>query len=234
MKKGIKMKRSIQLLLACSLLTFNHQLFASNFFTTLTPLQVQKIFDEADQSVSNTFLLNSSDQKIPVVQILPVTDNARSSITSATQCIKLYNCNQGICLIGINDKKYATNEQLLNRYTSEQQNSENCLTTTNTADTVTKEQITNSNVVNKTAAATSTRQFSWVKVINVKANDQLNIRQAKDYKSAKLGSASANASCIKRFRCEGKWCEIEQNSTTGWVHRSYIEKMDEQSAQQCF
>ncbi|MEM5529097.1 SH3 domain-containing protein [Gammaproteobacteria bacterium AS21] len=228
------MKRNTLLLLfTCSLLAFNHQIFANNFFTTLSPLQVQQIFDEADKSAGSTFLINSSDLKIPVVQILPVTNNARSSITSATQCIKLYNCNQGICLIGIDDKKYATNEQLLASYTSEQQDSESCLATTDTAKTVINEPATKTIADNKKAQSSVEPQFSWVKVINVTADDQLNIRQTKDYKSNKLGSASANATCIKRFRCEDKWCQIEQQSTTGWVHRSFIEKMDEPSAQQC-
>jgi hypothetical protein len=229
------MKRSIQLLLfTCSLLTFNHQVFANNFFTTLTPVQVQKIFDEADQAVESTFLINSSSQKIPVVQILPITKNARSSITSTTQCIKLYNCNQGICLIGVDNKKYATNEQLLSSYTSEQQNSESCLAKNNTTKTVVNEQVKNRAIINKTSQSSDKAQFSWVRVVNVKANDQLNIRQKKDYKSSKLGSISANEICIKRFRCEGKWCEIAQESTIGWVHRTYIEKMNDQSGQQCF
>ncbi|EPJ48478.1 MAG: hypothetical protein OFPI_29370 [Osedax symbiont Rs2] len=225
-------KRSTSIILALQLAIASTSIIASGFFTNMDDLDVQKIFDQADKSNTATLLTNSGP--IPAIQILPTITESKTTIKAATQCIKLYSCNQGICLIDINNIKYATSEVLLKQFSEVQTNNDACLATAN-------EQPLASLVTSKKAAANiaknpakkATAKFLWVKVNNVNANDSLNIRQSANYKSKKLASAAFNSSCIKRFKCQGKWCAIEYKGVSGWVHNKYLSKMAGDNLQQC-
>ncbi|EPJ46847.1 MAG: hypothetical protein OFPII_17070 [Osedax symbiont Rs1] len=193
---------------------------------------VEKIFNDADRSKLAVFLHSDSTEAIPAVQILPVTNSPKSTIKPGTSCIKLYNCNQDICLVGIQGKKYATNELILSKLTKKEPNNSNCQQHSTVANT-------NKSSSAKTPAITvkSTAKlpaFSWVKVIQVKADDSLNIRKTTHYKSKKIGTLAFNDNCIKRLSCTGKWCKIQQQSITGWVHRKFITKMSATERTQCF
>ena len=224
-------KRSASILLALPLAIASTSILASGFFTDMNVQDVQKIFDQADQS--NTVTLLSSSAPIPAVQILPVTSNATTTIKTATQCIKLYSCNQGLCLIDINNIKYATSEALLKQFSELQTDTDACLAKADPPPS----SDANTNKVTPTAiekpAEKVNATFSWVKVNNVKTNDSLNIRQSANYKSKKLAAAAFNSSCIKRFKCQGKWCAIEYKGISGWVHNKYLTKMNTDSLQQC-
>jgi len=225
-------KRSVSILLALPLAIASTSIIASGFFTDMNDLDVQKIFDQADKSNSAAMLTNSAP--IPAIQVLPTTTDAKTTIKAATQCIKLYSCNQGICLIDINNIKYATSEVLLKQFSEVQTDTHACLSTANlqspSIDTNRKKIAP---VAVKKATEKVNMDFSWVKVNNVKANDSLNIRQSASYKSKKLAAAAFNSSCIKRFKCQGKWCAIEYKGVSGWVHNNYLTKMSSDSLQQC-
>ena len=224
-------KRSASILLALPLAIASTSILASGFFTDMNVQDVQKIFDQADKS--NTVTLLSSAAPIPAVQILPITSDATSTIKTATQCIKLYSCNQGLCLIDINNIKYATSEALLKQFSELQTDTDACLAKADPPPSIDA----NKNKVRPTAvekpAEKISAAFSWVRVNNVKANDSLNIRQSADYKSKKLAAAAFNSSCIKRFKCQGKWCAIEYKGISGWVHNKYLTKMNTDNLQQC-
>ncbi|MEH6442358.1 MAG: SH3 domain-containing protein [Oceanospirillaceae bacterium] len=201
-------------------------LLAENLFSNLKINEVQKIFDDADKSKLAVYLTNSSSKGIPSVQILPQVNNARNVIHAGASCIKLYSCNQGICLVEFDNKKYATSETVLNKLTQKQTTSYNCNAILGTAS-----QQQASKVVSATQK--SDIPFSWVKVVKVKNNDTLNVRQKTNYKSKKMGAIAFNTSCIKRYSCTGKWCKIAYQKVSGWVHKSYIQKLDSNQAQQC-
>ncbi|NQZ31541.1 MAG: SH3 domain-containing protein [Oceanospirillaceae bacterium] len=200
---------------------------AESFFSNLKESEVQKIFDQADQSKDPIYLTNSSDQVIPAVQILPRTDSPQTSINAATQCIKLYSCNQSICLVGINNIKYATSEVILNKHSQLQADTASCSTHT-TAPVIAN--------INKAPEVQAKKPpvINWVKVKKVKSNDTLNVRQRPSYKSNKMGSLAYNATCVKQLSCKGKWCKIEQAPLTGWVHNSYLTPLNSSAAQQCY
>ncbi len=215
-------------LLASLLLMMSGQLFAANFFSDLSAQQVQQVFDQADQSKSHSFVHNSSNKSIPVVQILPQITQAQSTLKAGTSCIKLYSCSQGICLLALDNKKYAASETIVKNLTVLNQDSQQC-NTEKALPIANAKQSNNQQTTTKTQAPV----FSWVKVINVKANDSLNIRQQANYKTKKTGSAAYNASCIKRFRCKGKWCEVQSQKATGWVHRKYLQKLTASETASC-
>ncbi len=231
--KGSKMiNRMTSIFFTLALTVISTSGFASGFFSNLNMQDVEKIFTEADQSNLTVFLHNNSTEAIPAVQILPVTNSPKSTIKPGTNCIKLYNCNQDICLVGIQGKKYATNELLLSKFTKNEPDTNSCQQNSTVANT-------NKSSSAKTPATTikSTAKlpaFSWVKVIQVKADDSLNIRKTTDYKSKKIGTLAFNANCIKRLSCAGKWCKIQQQDNIGWVHRKFITKMSKTEQTQCF
>jgi hypothetical protein len=208
------------------LVLFSPLLLASNFFTDLKESEVKAIFEAADKSNIAQFVTNSSKKPIPALQILPKSNQPKHLIGPATSCIKLYSCNDGICLVDINAKKYVVSEPILKNQSSKQASFSSCSSYNNLA--------TNADTAlpakNKNA---DKRKFSWIKVINVKANDSLNIRQTTNYKSLKMGAAPYNGMCLKRYRCKGKWCEIKNQEVTGWVHKRFISKMSEQEQTQC-
>lgn len=226
------MKKSIQTFTLISLLaTASTHLFAADFFSDLDIQQVQKIFQQADENNTGTFVNHTGAQAIPVVQILPQIVNAQMSIEPGASCIKLYNCNQGICLLAFANAKLAVNEDILNRLTTKSTNPSQCLTDKSGQQLA---KITTPTAKPTPPKATvSERKFSWVKVVNVKSNDSLNIRQKANYKTKKMGSIAYNASCIKRFSCNGKWCNIQAGSVTGWVHRNYLQKISKTAANSC-
>lgn len=206
-------------------------LSAANFFSDLSAQQVQQIFDQADQSKSHSFVHNASSKVIPVVQILPQVTQAQSTLKAGTSCIKLYSCSQGICLLALNGKKYAASETIVKNLTVANQDSQQCASTPISIKPV---QIVKAKQAPKAHSSQKEAPvFSWVKVINVNANDSLNIRQQANYKTKKMGSAAYNASCIKRFRCKGKWCEVQSQNVTGWVHRKYLQKLTTSQAASC-
>jgi hypothetical protein len=194
---------------------------SANFFPNLKTQDVQKIFNDADKSKIAVYLVNSSNSPIPAVQILPETEHPKYAISSGTQCIKLYSCNQDICLIGIKGKKFATNGSQLRKFTQEYAPSNQCVASNNAQKSV--------NVPKQINSPTS----SWVQVTKVETNDSLNIRQKTHHKSKKMGSIEASAKCLKRFNCKGKWCKVEYQSITGWVHKKYITPMDSNNLKQC-
>ena len=225
-------KRSASILLALPLAIASTSIIASGFFTDMNDLDVKKIFDQADKSNSAAMLTNSAS--IPAIQILPTTTESKTTIKAATQCIKLYSCNQGICLIDINNIKYATSEMLLKQYSEVQTDTNACLVTANLQPVAIDANKNNTTTrVAKNPAKKVNQDFLWVKVNNVKANDSLNIRQSANYKSKKLAAAAFNSSCIKRFKCQGKWCSIEYKGVSGWVHNKYLSNMASDSQQQC-
>lgn len=216
--------KSIAVISLCVL--FNPSVLAANFFTDLKESEVKAIFEEADKSNIAQFVTNSSQKPIPALQILPKSDQPKHLIGPATSCIKLYSCNDGICLVDINAKKYVVSEPILKNQSSQQVNSKSCSSNNNLAHNT-------STLLPKKEASTAERKFSWIKVINVKANDSLNIRQTTNYKSSKMGAAPYNGMCLKRYRCKGKWCEIKSQEVTGWVHKRFISRMSEKESTQC-
>ena len=136
---------------------------ANTFFSNLNESEVQAIFDRADNSKKAVYLTNKSQTDIPAVQILPKSDNPKFEITATTRCIKLYSCNQNICLVDLNGKKYATSEQVLNKFTQLQVNTDSCLT---------QRPKTLATKALKPAKAVNIALF---KVIKVPANDSLNV-----------------------------------------------------------
>lgn len=212
---------SLALLLLSTLST------AEGFFSSLKESEVQAIFDQADQDKDLIYLISSSNQAIPAVQILPRTTSPHTTINAATQCIKLYSCNQSICLVGLNSKKYATSEMILNKNSQLQTDTASCSTFINSPVAAVKKLTLKVEKISKTAT------MRWVQVKKVKSNDSLNVRQSPSHKSKKVGSLTYNASCIKQFSCQGKWCKIEQTPLTGWVHNSFLAPLDKSAAQQC-
>ncbi|NRA19463.1 MAG: SH3 domain-containing protein [Oceanospirillaceae bacterium] len=212
----------------CSLLLLASNTFAANsFFSNLPEGEVKKIFDRADSSADPVYLTNNSELAIPAVQILPSTDSPKTAIKPTTQCIKLYSCNQSICLIGVNNKKYATSEVTLNKLTQLQEDSSSCKQPPATENLAVKE----TSVMKPSNSKASSD--NWFKVIQVKSDDSLNVRQKANYKSLKTGTLAYNASCIKRIVCNGKWCKIEHQSLIGWVHNSFLAPLDSDQLAQC-
>jgi hypothetical protein len=207
-------------------------LLAESLFSNLKIDEVQKIFNDADKSKLAVYLTNSSSKGIPSVQILPQVNRVKSTIHAGASCIKLYNCNQGICLVEFENKKYATGEAVLLKLTQKQTTSLNCSANPK----VLSNQIITTKKQTSQAASTTKKsnvRFSWVKVIKVKKNDTLNVRQKTTYKSKKMGAIAFNTSCIKRYSCKGKWCKIAYQGVQGWVHKNYIQKLNSSQAQQC-
>jgi len=220
---GVRMIKRISALAFSSMIVIaSANVTANSFFSNLKESEVQAIFDRADDSKKAVYLTNKSQRDIPAVQILPKTDNPKFEITAATRCIKLYSCNQNICLVDLNGKKYATSEQVLNKFTQLQANTDSCLAQ--------RPKITLATKAPKPAKAVTVALF---KVIKVPANDSLNVRQSANYKSKKVATLAFNASCIKRLSCKGKWCKIEQSSMLGWVHKNYLAPLNASEASQC-
>lgn len=233
--KALEMINSIKTSALLSLLILlSSQLSAANFLSELNAQQAQQIFDRADKSNSHSFVHNASSKTIPIVQILPQVENAQSVIKAGASCIKLYGCNQGICLLEYNKKKFAASEATIRSLTVDSQDNQQCLNPNIAAATSAKNSDTTSPQPTAKPKITNTAlKFSWVKVINVASNDALNIRQKANYKTKKMGSAAFDASCIKRFRCKGKWCEINSKGTTGWVHRKFLQKLTPEQSATC-
>ncbi len=230
--KALVMNNCIKTTALISLLfVMSGSLSAANFFSDLSAQQVQQIFDQADQTKSHSFVHNASSKVIPVVQILPQVTQAQSTLKAGTSCIKLYNCSQGICLLALNGRKYAASEIIVKNLTVLNQDTQQCIATS--SPTKAEQTAKADQPVKAASANTKAAIFSWVKVINVESNDALNIRQQANYKTKKMGSAAYNASCIKRFRCKGKWCEIQSQNVTGWVHRKYLQKLSTGEAASC-
>lgn len=202
-------------------------LFAADIFTHLKESEVQAIFDEADQSNNAIYLTNSSQTAIAAIQILPRSSQPKHLVAPATKCIKQYSCNKGICLIGISDKKYVVSEPILIKLTTPQSAVIDCQTIAT--------QQNNKKRIPQLAIAEKAKKpiYSWVRVVKVKADDRLNIRQTKNYKSRKMGALAPNTNCIKRYRCQGNWCEIKHRAVTGWVNKKYIADMAKTAHSQC-
>jgi len=205
-------------------ISLSNQVTANDFFSNLKESEVQQIFDRADNSKDSLYLINNSKNLIPAVQILPKVSNPKTVIPAAAQCIKLYNCNQNICLVGLNTKKYATSETILNQFTQPQEKSDYCDTYV---------QSTKKAPALPTTKPKQNTATLWTKVIKVKSNDSLNVRKSTNYKSKKMGTLAYNANCVKRLSCKGKWCKIESGSLAGWVHKSYLKQLEPNEAQQC-
>jgi len=219
---GIRMIKRISALAFSSMIVIaSANVTANTFFSNLKESEVQAIFDRADNSKKAVYLTNKSQTDIPAVQILPKSDNPKFEITATTSCIKLYSCNQNICLVDLNGKKYATSEKVLNQFTQLQVNTDSCLT--QLPKTLATKAL-------KPAKAVTVALF---KVIKVPANDSLNVRQSANYKSKKVATLAFNASCIKRLSCKGKWCKIEQSSMLGWVHKNYLAPLNASEASHC-
>lgn len=198
-------------------------LFAADIFTHLKESEVQAIFDEADQLSNAIYLTNSSQTAIAAIQILPRSPQPKHLVAPATKCIKQYSCSQGICLVGISEKKYVVSEAILTKFTSPQSAVIDC-------QRIAKQQ---SNTQEPQLAIAEKAIYSWVRVVKVKADDRLNIRQTKNYKSRKMGALAPTTNCIKRYRCQGNWCEIKYRAMTGWVNKNYIAGMAKAAQPQC-
>jgi len=215
-------KRISALIFSSMIVIASANVTANSFFSNLKESEVQAIFDRADESKKAVYLTNKSQRAIPAVQILPKTDNPKFEITATTSCIKLYSCNQNICLVDLNGKKYATSEQVLNKFTQLQVDNGSCLT-----------QLPKTTLATKTLKPSQAETLAFFKVIKVQANDSLNVRQSANYKSKKVATLAYNASCIKRISCKGKWCKIEQNTMLGWVHKNYLTPLSASEANNC-
>jgi len=219
----IKVITALAFSLAVVLLSVNAT--ANTFFSHLKESEVQAIFDRSDKNQKAVYLTNNTQHAIPAVQILPISDTPNAEISATTSCIKLYSCNQGICLVGIGNNKFATSEQVLNRFTQLQVNTASCaISPPATASTV---------LTTATLKSAKTSSTAWYKVIKVKANDSLNMRQKAHHKGKKVAQLAYNANCIKRLSCKGKWCEIEHNAQAGWVHKNYLAPIDASDTAQC-
>ena len=70
-------------------------------------------------------------------------------------------------------------------------------------------------------------------VINVRADDRLNLRAAPEAGAA-IRERLAYGSCgiMVTAACEGSWCPVEDGHHSGWVHRHYIAALPD--AEFCF
>jgi uncharacterized protein YraI len=85
----------------------------------------------------------------------------------------------------------------------------------------------------------------YFRVVNVAANDVLNIRAEPSARSARLGSIPPGADCVRNLGCRGglslaeftelneaeraarlrqnpRWCRVEYQGITGWVAGRYL------------
>jgi len=65
----------------------------------------------------------------------------------------------------------------------------------------------------------------WQQVIDVSPDDVLNIRQAPDFRSAKVGELPHDAKCVQTHGCSEGWCRIALESDYGWVRDLFLQPM---------
>ncbi|MGB1237672.1 MAG: hypothetical protein ACPG4U_05640 [Pseudomonadales bacterium] len=189
--------------------------------TNLSTHQLEQVFARADKLGNLQFLYSTSQSPLRSLQLLPETKTPKTNLPIAAQCIKLYNCNQGVCLIDYRGNKHAISEQLLKENSAIQKRTDYC----NKPVSVAKSQAP----VTQTPTPKIVNQKSnqaFYRVVNVASDDRLNIRAQKHYKSKKLGSLASNASCIVMKQCIKNWCLIEHNETKGWSNNRYLSQMD--------
>jgi uncharacterized protein YraI len=68
----------------------------------------------------------------------------------------------------------------------------------------------------------------FFQVVNVSADDVLNLRQAPDYRSPKTGSIPANQTCVAYLNEitgseQRKWVKVTYNGIQGWVNLRYLD-----------
>lgn len=165
------------------------------------------------------YLTNRSDRNIPVLMIKGNTPR-ESYLPPSASCVTLFACKPGKdCLFSYNGRKGIIRHQDVKRQATKQG--------IFWADKSCKSKRRSAKQNAKPKASKHQAQLNnqrHVAITRVKSNDHLNIRQKADHTSAKLGEIPYNAHCVRNHGCQGKWCKVSWQGTTGWVNQHYLTK----------
>jgi hypothetical protein len=207
------MKKSLlatALLSAVLLFSFSHHSIAKE----LTLEQIISEMLSLLKAKDIHYLTNRSDRNIPVLMIKGNTPR-ESYLPPSASCVTLFACKLGKdCLFSYNGRKGIIRHQDVKRQATKQGGifwaDKSCKT---------KRRAVKPKPQKQQSPLNNQRH---VAITRVKSNDQLNIRQKADHTSSKLGSIPYNAHCVRNHGCQGKWCKVSWQGTTGWVNQHYL------------